>query len=111
MLLKFGLSTTGEEESFLLATGKFPSFCCGVDVFFRISEFLDQDVRLPFNLATKTATRFTLIRTSLSECVFVWTHHHILLDGWSAAIVVSEVNSLYANEVHSLHLPYLAKPN
>jgi hypothetical protein len=64
-----------------------------------ISDFLNQDVRLPFNLSTKTATRFSLIRVSNAECFLVWTHHHILVDGWSAAMVVSEVNTLYHNMV------------
>lgn len=57
---------------------------------------MNQDVRVAFDLGRKTLSRFAVIKTQPSTCYFIWTHHHILLDGWSAALVVNEINDLYA---------------
>jgi hypothetical protein len=40
----------------------------------------------------------TLARLSEAEHVLIWTHHHVLLDGWSAAQLLSEVLRSYAGE-------------
>src|SRR5262249_41491508 len=38
---------------------------------------------------------------------FVWVHHHLILDGWSASIVFKEVLAFYEafQQQRSLHLP------
>ncbi len=35
--------------------------------------------------------RFAVIRTGESRHQFIWTHHHLLTDGWSSAQVIGEV--------------------
>ncbi|MDO5611891.1 MAG: amino acid adenylation domain-containing protein [Paracoccus sp. (in: a-proteobacteria)] len=40
--------------------------------------------------------RFALLRTAPDAHVFVWSFHHILLDGWCGALLVREVLDLYA---------------
>lgn len=41
---------------------------------------------------------------------FVWSHHHILLDGWSFGIVIQEVLECYASLVTAGHCPTSAAP-
>ena len=43
--------------------------------------------------------RLHLLRTADDEYRFVWTHHHLLLDGWSMSLVMDELRERYAAEV------------
>lgn len=40
-----------------------------------------------FLLTEGNLLRLTVLQTDLHEYTFVWTHHHILMDGWCAAII------------------------
>jgi hypothetical protein len=62
----------------------------------RMSELLAQDRRLRFDLSSPPLLRFTLIRLGGEEHRLVLTSHHLLLDGWSAAILVQERRALCA---------------
>ena len=53
--------------------------------------------RQPFLLDVAPAMRFALIRVADRQWEFVWTHHHILLDGWSLPIVLREVLFAYGS--------------
>ncbi|MEA5549588.1 amino acid adenylation domain-containing protein [Anabaena cylindrica UHCC 0172] len=61
------------------------------------------------NLSTETAPlmRLTLVRTEAQKWRFCWTHHHILLDGWSLPLVFGDVIAFYqAQQNHQvLNLP------
>ena len=39
--------------------------------------------------------RCTLIKLSDENYKFIWSHHHILIDGWSLPIIFKEVLSFY----------------
>ena len=39
--------------------------------------------------------RLALIRVADEQWQFIWTHHHILLDGWSVAILMEEISVIY----------------
>ncbi len=43
--------------------------------------------------------RFAVLRTGKERQQFVWSFHHILLDGWSVPLVLGEVFSFYRAEV------------
>ncbi len=47
------------------------------------------------DLSRPPLTRFALLRLGESRYRFVWTYHHILLDGWSTSRVLGEVLSTY----------------
>ena len=65
----------------------------------------DQEARLaslsadhrdrPFALDRPPLTRMALVRLSASTYKFFWTFHHVLLDGWSVAMVLREVEVFY----------------
>ncbi len=61
----------------------------------RFAEFLDGDCRKGFRLDRAPLQRFALFRLSDDCTRFVWTHHHVIIDGWSMGIVLDEVQWLY----------------
>ncbi|HEY9421467.1 MAG TPA: amino acid adenylation domain-containing protein, partial [Thermoanaerobaculia bacterium] len=48
-----------------------------------------------FDFAGAPLMRLVLVRMAKGGHRLVWTHHHILLDGWSLPLVLGEVFSLY----------------
>jgi amino acid adenylation domain-containing protein/non-ribosomal peptide synthase protein (TIGR01720 family) len=62
----------------------------------RLRQFLDRDRARDFDLARAPLMRLMLIRLGETAYEFIWTHHHLLLDGWSVGLVLKEVFSLYS---------------
>jgi len=60
-----------------------------------IESLLTEDRNRRFDLSKPPLMRLMLIRLSEDVYRFVWSHHHILLDGWSVAIVAKEVFAIY----------------
>ena len=60
------------------------------------ARLLDEDRAAGFDLSAAPLMRLALIRLSPARVRMVWTFHHILLDGWSAAQVFDEVCERYA---------------
>ncbi len=58
-------------------------------------ELLDEDRRRGFELSRPPLMRTALARVSDREYRFVWSHHHLLLDGWSLPLVRKEVMAIY----------------
>ncbi len=61
----------------------------------RFEEYLAADRKQGFNLGKAPLIRLALLRTGETQTKFVWSHHHLLLDGWSMPLVFKEVFSLY----------------
>ncbi|MET0403432.1 MAG: amino acid adenylation domain-containing protein, partial [Cystobacter sp.] len=61
----------------------------------RFDAWLKADRERGFPLSTAPLARLTLVRTEDSVYRFVFSHHHILLDGWSVPIIVRQVFALY----------------
>ncbi|HSO73898.1 MAG TPA: condensation domain-containing protein, partial [Blastocatellia bacterium] len=60
-----------------------------------LTAFLEQDRRQGFELAEPPLMRVVLIRLAEQKYAFVWSHHHLVLDGWSVPIVTREVLEFY----------------
>ncbi len=58
-------------------------------------QLLDFDRSRPFDLARPPLLRLTLHRESDDAHRFLWSHHHLVLDGWSSAIVLEEILTSY----------------
>ena len=71
----------------------------------RLADILVQDRAERFDLASPPLLRFTLIRLCGEEHRLVLTCHHILLDGWSTAVLVQELLTLYAHKGNAAVLP------
>ncbi|HWG91861.1 MAG TPA: amino acid adenylation domain-containing protein, partial [Candidatus Thermoplasmatota archaeon] len=60
-----------------------------------LETFLEADRDRGLDLAAAPLQRLTLLRLGPREHCLVWTHHHILLDGWSTALLLQEVFTRY----------------
>ena len=61
----------------------------------RLEAWLREDRRRGFDLATAPLMRLALFRLGEQAWQFTWSFHHILLDGWSVALVSRDVQRLY----------------
>ncbi|MEW2283896.1 non-ribosomal peptide synthase/polyketide synthase [Streptomyces sp. NPDC047841] len=61
-----------------------------------LDRLLAEDRRTGIDLGTAPLMRLTLIRLAADRVRLLWTFHHVLLDGWSAAQVFDEVCERYA---------------
>ncbi|MCB0749517.1 MAG: hypothetical protein KDC90_18810, partial [Ignavibacteriae bacterium] len=58
-------------------------------------QLLTKDRKQSFNLNIAPLLRIILIKFDENKCKLIWSHHHILLDGWSLPIVFSELFKIY----------------
>ncbi|ONI75169.1 hypothetical protein ALI144C_41225 [Actinosynnema sp. ALI-1.44] len=63
----------------------------------------------PFDMGRPPLVRFLLVKRSDDEFTLVFTHHHILLDGWSAPLLVRELFELYAAAGSDVGMPAPAR--
>jgi amino acid adenylation domain-containing protein/non-ribosomal peptide synthase protein (TIGR01720 family) len=63
-----------------------------------LAELLAHDRAEGLDLARPPLTRVTIARLSDTAVQVLWTFHHVLLDGWSAFGVLSDVAAAYAGE-------------
>ncbi|MBH8554251.1 condensation protein [Nostocaceae cyanobacterium CENA357] len=61
----------------------------------RLEAYLQSDRSLGFNLSKPPLMRFALFQLSEETYQFVWTHHHILMDGWCSSLLLKEFLSFY----------------
>jgi amino acid adenylation domain-containing protein/non-ribosomal peptide synthase protein (TIGR01720 family) len=73
----------------------------------RSRALLDGD-RVRFEVTAAPLMRFTLIRLAGDEHRLVFTHHHILLDGWSIQLLLREWLAVYARGGDARGLPSVA---
>lgn len=73
----------------------------------RLNSFLDSDREQGFELDKAPLMRFVLIRVADEIYQFVWSFHHILLDGWSWPVLFKELFAFYESIKNSQQL-YLA---
>ncbi|GAB4213489.1 MAG: hypothetical protein OHK0022_50680 [Roseiflexaceae bacterium] len=61
----------------------------------RLEALLAADRKRGFDLSTQPLTRYAICHVADDVHMFIWSHHHLLLDGWSQAIVLREVVQIY----------------
>uniref|UniRef100_A0A2P1CZ88 AptB n=1 Tax=Nostoc sp. FSN-E TaxID=2027337 RepID=A0A2P1CZ88_9NOSO len=73
----------------------------------QLEEWLKSDRQKGFTLNQAPLMRFTIIQLGEQTHQFIWSHHHILFDGWSMQIVLKEVLALYeaSQRGENLRLP------
>jgi len=59
-------------------------------------DLLQQDREKGFELSVAPLMRMMLVRVGESAYKLVWSHHHLLLDGWCLSLVLREVLMFYA---------------
>ncbi len=61
----------------------------------RRQQIKSRDRKRGFRLNRDCLMRFTLLQLADDLTEVIWTHHHIILDGWSLGILLSECTALY----------------
>ncbi|MEH2284581.1 MAG: amino acid adenylation domain-containing protein [Nostoc sp.] len=69
-----------------------------------LGDFLASDRQKGFDLSQAPLMRFTLIQLEEYTYQFIWSHHHILFDGWSMQIILKEVLAFYEADRRGEHL-------
>jgi amino acid adenylation domain-containing protein len=62
----------------------------------RLERYLTEDRRKGFRLEQAPLMRCAVFRLGGGRFHFVWSFHHLLMDGWSFSLALKEVNALYA---------------
>lgn len=73
----------------------------------RLQAWLHADRQQGFDLAKAPLMRLTLIQLDAATYRMIWSHHHLLLDGWSVALIFKEVLACYQAlcQAQPLNLP------
>src|SRR5229473_3546627 len=73
-----------------------------------LERHLEEDRARSFDIRKAPLMRVCIIRTDERHFDLIWSHHHLLLDGWSVLLVLSEVLSLYEGfrTENPVRLPY-----
>jgi amino acid adenylation domain-containing protein/non-ribosomal peptide synthase protein (TIGR01720 family) len=61
----------------------------------RLVDALARDRVRGFDLENAPLTRVTLLRLGRGRWQWIWTHHHLVLDGWSLTLIIGEVLAAY----------------
>ncbi|MBX2864953.1 MAG: alpha/beta fold hydrolase [Leptolyngbyaceae cyanobacterium MAG.088] len=60
-----------------------------------LADFLVEDRDRSFTLTQAPISRLALIRLTATDYELVWSCHHLMLDGWSGALVFNQVFDIY----------------
>jgi natural product biosynthesis luciferase-like monooxygenase protein/amino acid adenylation domain-containing protein/non-ribosomal peptide synthase protein (TIGR01720 family) len=69
-----------------------------------LEAFLLTDRMQGFDLGQAPWMRLTLVQLSEARIQMIWTHHHLMLDGWSLSLVLQEVLACYEAEMQGRSL-------
>ncbi|HCF30472.1 MAG TPA: non-ribosomal peptide synthetase, partial [Cyanobacteria bacterium UBA11049] len=61
----------------------------------RLEAFLQADRQQGFDVSQAPLMRLTLIQVAKETYHFIWSSHHLILDGWSGALVLQQVFQAY----------------
>ncbi|MBV1880989.1 MAG: amino acid adenylation domain-containing protein [Pseudomonadales bacterium] len=61
----------------------------------RLQQFLEDDRNTGFDFSISSISRLVLIKLPSGRYQFIWSFHHILLDGWSMPLVFGELFAVY----------------
>ncbi|MGB3292548.1 MAG: amino acid adenylation domain-containing protein [Phormidesmis sp.] len=77
----------------------------------QLEQFLQETRSQGFELDQPPLVRCALIRVSADTHQFVWSHHHLLMDGWCLPIICKEILTLYEafNNESTVELPLPAR--
>lgn len=106
----FDWETLGKPVQFLGATTQIPLKLCDWRTLSEAAQkdalkaFLEEDRALGFTLDEPPLMRLTLIQTKEDGWLFVWSHHHLLLDGWSLPILLQDWKKAYLAACEGLPL-------
>lgn len=60
-----------------------------------IEEFTKKDKAKGFSLSDDVLMRLSILRTAENTYDFIWSYHHIIMDGWSLGIMINQFFQIY----------------
>ena len=76
----------------------------------QLADYIQKDRKQSFSFSQAPVMRFALFQLGEADYQFIWTYHHILLDGRSRFLILQEFFALYAaycqNQALDLPQPY-----
>ncbi len=75
----------------------------------RINDICLKDRAKKYSLQSPKMMRFKLIKKAEDKYTFVWSNHHIIIDGWSCSLIQSQVNEIYLRLTEmkdNIEIPY-----
>ncbi|MBD0258654.1 MAG: AMP-binding protein, partial [Cytophagales bacterium] len=70
-----------------------------------LRQFRESDKARAFDLSQDTLLRVALFRLDACTYEFVWSHHHLLMDGWCQGILIKEYYALYNGLLRNTAVP------
>ncbi|AKQ66396.1 Malonyl CoA-acyl carrier protein transacylase [Myxococcus hansupus] len=61
----------------------------------RLAELVREDRARGFSLAPAPLARMQVVRVDEEEYRFLWSHHHLVMDGWGVGVMLQEVFACY----------------
>jgi amino acid adenylation domain-containing protein/non-ribosomal peptide synthase protein (TIGR01720 family) len=61
----------------------------------KLEDYIEADRKEGFDPGNPGLFRLHLIRTGEEDYEFIWTHHHLLIDGWSMSLLMAELGERY----------------
>ncbi|SHL87069.1 non-ribosomal peptide synthetase [Mucilaginibacter sp. OK098] len=82
----------------------------GEQVNTKFEQLLRDDRRKGFNHEQAPLMRCVLVNTANNLWKFIWSHHHMLMDGWCTGIILSELFTRYQAIVNGKPVHFPTKP-
>jgi amino acid adenylation domain-containing protein len=60
-----------------------------------IESVKQDDIAKSFDLTKGSQMRLTVLKTSENQYELIWSHHHIIMDGWCIGILIAEFFAIY----------------
>ena len=73
-----------------------------------LRDYLEQDRARGFDLTRAPLMRLAVIRLDAEAFHFVWSFHHLLLDGWSVSVLLKELSAVWRDLARGADAPQLA---
>lgn len=70
-----------------------------------IESYISERNAARYNLAKEVPMHIVVFQTADQEYQFIWSHHHILMDGWGLGIVINRLFQIYEALKHNKTLP------
>lgn len=67
----------------------------------RVQAYRDEEKSKTFDLSSDVLMRLVVVQTEDNEFDFIWSHHHVLMDGWCIGIIVSEFTQVYTSTLNN----------
>ncbi|MFT5822223.1 MAG: amino acid adenylation domain-containing protein [Crocinitomix sp.] len=63
-----------------------------------VEQIKQKDKERGFDLTSESQMRLQVLELAEDEFEFIWSHHHILMDGWCMGVLINDFNQFWSNE-------------